>query len=185
MKLPSWARAFVVAILPIGVIVGGTIGVIAFLSAIKPQPEQAEQEVRGFAVFVEQATPESVRLSVSTQGEVRPRREIDVIPQVAGKLEYLAPSFVAGGFYEEGDVLMRIEEADYRLAVARADAEVARAQRALERENAEAEIARRDWDEIGEGQASSLTLHEPQLAEARASLAAARAQSQEIGRAHV
>jgi len=179
MKAPGWARTFVIAILPIGVIVGGTFGIYAFLSSIKPQPEQAEQEVRSLAVFVEHASLESLRLSVSTQGEVRPRREIDVIPQVAGKLEYLAPSFVAGGFFEDGDVLMRIEEADYRLAVTRADAEVARARRALDRENAEAAIARRDWAEIGEGEASSLTLHEPQLAEARAVLAAARAQLQD------
>jgi len=155
MKAPGWARTFVIAILPIGVIVGGTFGIYAFLSSIKPQPEQAEQEVRSLAVFVEHASLESLRLSVSTQGEVRPRREIDVIPQVAGKLEYLAPSFVAGGFFEDGDVLMRIEEADYRLAVTRADAEVARARRALDRENAEAAIARRDWAEIGEiGRAS-------------------------------
>lgn len=52
---------------------------------------------------------------------------------------------------------------------------MSRAARALARERAEGEIALRDWEELGEGEASDLALRQPQLAEARASLAAAQA----------
>lgn len=180
MSAPTSSRGRIVLVLILmGAIIGALVLGLVTMSAMRPKPQQAEQVVRGLAVFVEQAEPATVRLSVKTQGEVRPRREIDLIPQVAGKVTYLAENFVAGGFFNEGDVLLRIEDADYRLAVTRASAEVARAQRALDREQAEAEIARRDWEELGEGEASALTLREPQLAEARAALAAARAQLQD------
>ena len=45
----------------------------------------------------------------------------------------------------------------------------------LEREIAESELARKDWEELGEGEASPLTLRIPQLEEARALLNAAEA----------
>ena len=49
------------------------------------------------------------------------------------------------------------------------------AKKLLEREIAESELAKKDWEELGEGQASPLTLRIPQLEEARALLNAAEA----------
>ncbi len=179
MKSPVGFRTLFTTIVPILLIVGFVVGGIAMMQALRKPPEAAQVEPKGLAVFVAEATPTNVTLSVTTQGEARPRREIDVVPQVGGKLVYVSPAFIEGGFFEEGDVLLRIDPADYRLSLTRSSAEVARAQRALDREIAEAEIAARDWEELGEGEASSLTLREPQLAEARASLAAARATLQD------
>jgi RND family efflux transporter MFP subunit len=176
MKALSWFRAVFGILLPIFVIVGGTVAIAAVMIATKPEAEQAEKTVRGLAVFVERAAPQTVQLSVDTQGEVRPRREIDLIPQVSGRIVEVADSFIEGGFFSEGDLLVKIEDADYRLAVTRAEADVARAQRALQSERAEGELARRDWEDLGIGDPSALALREPQLAEARASLAAAQAQ---------
>jgi RND family efflux transporter MFP subunit len=45
----------------------------------------------------------------------------------------------------------------------------------LAQEEAEAEVARREWEALGEGEASPLTLRVPQLEDARASLRAAEA----------
>src|SRR5690606_35065485 len=104
MKLPHWIRVVVGVVLPFAVIVGGTVAAVAVMSANKPQAEQAEKTVRGIAVFVAQAEPQTVHLSVDTQGEVRPRREIDLIPQVAGRIVQVDRSFIAGGFFNEGDL---------------------------------------------------------------------------------
>ena len=78
--------------------------------------------------------------------------------------------------FVRGEVLIRIDDADYRLARVRAESQVASAQQALIREQAEAELARQDWEELGTGAASPLALREPQLAQAQASLEAARSQ---------
>ena len=57
-----------------------------------------------------------------------------------------------------------------------AEAAVAQARVQLEREQAEAELARRDWEELGDGgEPSALLLRKPQLAQARAALEAAEA----------
>ena len=87
----------------------------------------------------------------------------------------MSPSFLEGGQFRKGEVLLRIEGADYDLRVTQADANVAQAQTVLTRELSESDIARRDWEDLGEGTASPLSLRAPQLAEARARLAAAQA----------
>jgi RND family efflux transporter MFP subunit len=52
---------------------------------------------------------------------------------------------------------------------------VAQAELRLAQEEAEAEVARNEWQDLGGGEASSLTLRVPQVAEAEAALASARA----------
>lgn len=145
------------------------------LAAAAPQAERAEVVARPSAVFVTAAALSPVQLSVTTQGEVTPLTEIDLTAQVSGRITYVNPNFVDGGFFEAGEVLVRLEAADYRLAVTRAEALVAQSRQALVREQAEAELAREEWESLGEGEASALTLREPQMAEARAQLASAQA----------
>lgn len=145
------------------------------LAAAAPQPERAEIVARPSAVFVTEAALSPVQLSVTTQGEVTPLTEIDLTAQVSGRITYVNPNFVDGGFFEAGEVLVRLEDADYRLAVTRAEALVAQSRQALVREQAESELAREEWESLGDGEASALTLREPQMAEARAQLASAQA----------
>lgn len=159
--------------------------ILAFVAAIvlmvvfAPQPERANAEPRPVAVFAAPVENTNVTLTVTTQGEVRPLIRINLVPQVSGRIVYVNPNFIEGGFFEAGETLIQIDESDYRLAVTRAQAQVAQARQGLVREQAEAELAASEWEELGEGQASALTLREPQLAQARASLAAAEAQLQE------
>ncbi len=170
----GFARFFA-AFLPIALVVGGAIFIITVMALNRPEPEKAQVEPRGLAVFVTPAERSDVALNVATQGEARPLREIALVSQVSGRVVSVNDRFIEGGFFERGDMLVQIDQTDYRLAVTRAQSSVAQAQRALERERAEAEIAARDWEEFGEGEASALTLRVPQLAEAEAALAAAQA----------
>lgn len=161
------------------VIIGGVaavgVAVLVALFATKPQPQRANAAPRPVAVFVAEAERGDVALTVDSQGVAQPRTQINLVPQVAGRITFVNPDFIEGGFFEAGETLIQIDDADYRLAVTRASAQVAQAQQALAREQAEAELAASEWEELGEGEASALTLREPQLAEARAQLAAAQA----------
>jgi RND family efflux transporter MFP subunit len=112
---------------------------------------------------------------VVAQGTVAPRTEATLVARVGGRIDRVAREYAEGAFFSRGQTLLWIEDADYRLAVAQAEAAVAQARVGLESEQAEAELARREWTELGEGEASPLTRREPQLAEARARLAAAEA----------
>jgi multidrug efflux system membrane fusion protein len=119
---------------------------------------------------------ESIRLVVRAQGRVTPRAEIDLAPEVSGKVLEVSPSLVSGGFFAAGDVLVEIDPTDYELSVERAKAEVAQMEVRVAEERAEADVASREWRDLRGGSAPPpLVAREPQLAEARARLAAARA----------
>jgi RND family efflux transporter MFP subunit len=163
----------------IGVVAAVVILAIVSLVSTAPEPERANAQPRPVAVFVEQVRSDTVALNVTSQGQARPRTQINLVPQVSGRITWVNPNFIEGGFFEAGETLIRVDDADYRLAVTRASAQVTQAEQALAREQAESDLARSEWEELGEGDASSLTLREPQLADARAQLAAARATLQD------
>lgn len=154
------------------------MGAAAFMTieVLKPEPEQADEKFAGLSVFAESIEREDLNFTVKAQGEVRPQREIVVAPQIAGRIAYVSPDFIDGGFIRRGQVLVRLETADYQLAVVRAQSGVASAEQRLAREIAEAEVARQDLANLGITDSSPLARREPQMAEARAALESAKAQ---------
>lgn len=163
-------------IITVAALVG--MAVLAFFTVqiLKPEPEQADEKFAGLSVFSEEVRREDLDFHVNAQGEVRPQREIVVAPQIAGRISYVSPDFIDGGFIRRGQVLVRLEVADYELAMVRARSGVASAEQRLAREQAEAEIAQQDLINLGITDSSPLARREPQLAEARASLESAKAQ---------
>ncbi|MEM1397532.1 MAG: efflux RND transporter periplasmic adaptor subunit, partial [Pseudomonadota bacterium] len=161
----------------------GTLGIflgfvvfVVILGALRPQVERKEPTKELARVFVEKAEARPVRLDVVAQGEVRPRTDINLTAQVAGRVVSAADNFVNGGAFEEDDILIQIEDADYRVALTGAQARLAQAREALRREEAEGELARQDYEELALGEnPSDLALRKPQLAQARASYNAAKA----------
>ncbi|WP_306252650.1 efflux RND transporter periplasmic adaptor subunit [Parvularcula sp. IMCC14364] len=168
-------RRLLVGGLPLLVIVGGIV-LLFGMSALKPKPEEKEEVVKAPPVLVAEAVQQDARLTVTTQGEVTPRTEIKLVPQVAGKITFVSPSFIEGGAFRKGDTLLQIESEEYRLRVVQARANVAQARTRLRSEEAEAAVARKEADELGLDAAnSSLARREPQLAEARAMIDSAEA----------
>ncbi|MEM7766938.1 MAG: efflux RND transporter periplasmic adaptor subunit [Pseudomonadota bacterium] len=163
-------------VLPLLILVGLGFGGVALLGALAPEPEEAEEGPPGLAVFAEAIVEDDLRLTVTAQGEVRPKREILISPQISGRISYVSPDFVDGGFIRRGQTLVRLEAADYELSVRRGRSVVASAEQRLAREQAEAEIAIQDLEDLGVTDASPLARREPQLAEAQASLDSANAQ---------
>lgn len=140
------------------------------------KPEEKKRAFNTLAVLADHAVLDDVQLSVKTQGEARPQTEIDLVPEIGGKIVYVSPNFIEGGIIKKGEVLLRIEDADYKVSVIRAQAQVAQAEQSVIREKAEGEIAKQDYQELGIGEASPLALRLPQQAQALASLQAAEAE---------
>ena len=151
--------------------VGAAWAIMALRPRIVTQAPKAEVPL----VSVIQVEPQTIRLNVHSQGIVTPRNEIDLIPEVAGKVIHLHPDFVAGGFFNRNDLLIAIDPRDYDAAIAQAQAQIAEARRQVAMEEAQADQARDEWQALGDGVPSALTMREPQLAEARARLKAAEA----------
>lgn len=150
--------------------------VTALLVVFKPEAREVAPLRPVTRVEVIEARPQAIQLTVNSQGTLLPRTESDLYAEVSGRIIEVADSFRAGGRFRQGDVLLRIDPADYEAAEAAAAAELASAELALAQEQAQAEQAAADWAALGQGEASELTLRKPQLAQAKARVASARAQ---------
>lgn len=160
--------------LPLGVLGIGVLGAGAMVM-MRPDVETRRPVATAPLVRVQAVELRQAQFTVRSQGTVSPRTESQLVPEVAGRVIWVSPSFASGGFFESAETLLRIDPHDYRQEVIRAQAQVASARLRLAQEQAEAAVARAEWEELGEGDGTPLTLREPQLEEARAALASAEA----------
>ena len=165
-------RPLVIALLIIAVAGGIMFG----LDYFKPTPEEQEVVPLVTPVEVETAKRQDVAVHLTSQGLLEAKTLTTAASEVSGKVLEVSPAFEAGGKFETGDVLLRIDPADYESAFAQAKSLVADAALAVETEEAKAAQSLRDWKKLGRAtEASPLVKREPQLESARARLAAAEA----------
>jgi len=104
-------------------------GILAALIAItKPDTPAVPYEHLIPTVRVIEAVPGEEHLTVNSQGMVEPRSQSELIPEVSGRTVWVSPSLVDGGLFERDEVLLRIDDADYRSALTRAEAALKRAE---------------------------------------------------------
>ncbi|MDY6989676.1 MAG: efflux RND transporter periplasmic adaptor subunit [Thermodesulfobacteriota bacterium] len=166
-------------VITIGLIALGALG-MRELTASKPEIEKRRPStptplVRTIKVNV---GPQSV--TVQGEGTVRPLQEIQLVPEVDGKAVYVSPALVDGGQFKKDDILLRIDPADYHLAVTLAQAKVKDAESKLQLAEEEAAAAGEEWRmlygaQVEDPKPPPLVAKEPQLAAAQARLEADRA----------
>lgn len=161
-------------LLPLLVLAAGAAAAMGF-AAMQEPPAEVDTAAPLPVVRVQTVSLDDHRFVIRSQGTVRPRTESRLVPEVSGNVVWVSPNLVSGGFFEADEPLLRIDARDYEQAVVGADAEVAAAKLRLAQEQAEAEIAREEWTDLGEGPPPDLTARVPQLAQARAAVAAAEA----------
>ena len=170
-------------------IAGNLIGCLAILAAsaaaivwINETEPTAEQitATRRSAALVETVTAEygthAPRLVVL--GTVQPAQDIVLSPRVSGQVIELSPKLVPGGMVREGDLLLRIDPADFENAVSISNSELKQAEASLEIEQGRQSLAKKELallegtiDETNR----ALVLREPQIASIRAEVSAAKA----------
>ena len=112
---------------------------------------------------------------IVSQGTALPRTTILLISEVSGKVVSVSDKFNAGKFFQKNDLLLEIDPRDYELSLAQARLKVAQANLRLQMEEKEATVSRKEWKLLNQGEPTGLQAREPQLAEARATLDAAKA----------
>ncbi len=156
-------------------------GVGMLLVASRPEAKRQPSLPPVMLVETLTLTRTPTTFSVSTQGEVTPRTETTLISEVNGLIEAVSPSFVSGGFFEQGELLVQVDPRIYHARVKQARASVATARTQVATENALADYALEDWRRLRDLDAeatpapSDLTLRTPQLAAALATLESAEA----------
>lgn len=173
-------------LLALGILALGIL-VSVLLVALSPEPVRRSPPVQTPLVQTISADVRTGALVVAGSGTVRPKAEVDLSPQVSGSVVYVSPALVSGGQIRRGQVLVRIEAADYQNALRQAEADVAQQQVNLLQTEEEARIARTEYERFRTREQarrtsaadtagpSGLVLREPQQAAAKAALARADA----------
>jgi RND family efflux transporter MFP subunit len=101
-----------------------------------------------------------------------------LVSEVSGIVMTVAPQFVVGGTFNKGDVLIKLDSADYKVAKQRADAQLNSAKAQLLSEQARSSQAQKEWEMTGRplAEAPVLALRTPFLAEAESRLLQAQAE---------
>jgi RND family efflux transporter MFP subunit len=133
-------------LIPIAIL-GFALLVVWVVKMMESSVESVPRQESAQLVSVIEAQPRDIQLSVFTQGTVVPRTESDLIPQVAGEVIWVSPRLVSGGFFEEGEALIRIDPADHRVELEAARAVVARTKSEFARAKTEIERQRRLADQ--------------------------------------
>ena len=171
----SFARRAAIFAAPFLVLVAAFAGV-AGLMATAPKPDKNTEAPLPIAVEIATARAEETSLRVTTQGQVKSKNEADVAAQVSGQIVYISPALEGGAYFKKGDILAKVDPAQYKLSVDRSRSQVARAREALARAKSEAALAEQDWKDLGlSGDPSDLTLQKPQVNAAEADLKTAEA----------
>lgn len=162
----------------VGAIILVSLALTAWLAASSARVTGNGNGAQAVAAPVEVVRPRPAAhtVQVATTGTVRARALVALTPEVSGQVVEVSQATRAGGSFEAGEVLAVIDPRNYRLAVDRAGAAYADAQSGLQRLEAEAGLAREEWERLYPGEPiAALTALEPQLEAARARVTSTRA----------
>lgn len=137
-------KRFIKAVLPLVI-----LGVCGYFTwwFVANRPEMPVREAAPVLLRVEATAlkRESYPVTVRSQGIVQPRTRSTLLPEVPGRIVEVNPSFRPGGFFDEGEILLKLDPVDYETALVVAKAELARAEVALAEELARAAQAKENW----------------------------------------
>ncbi len=126
------------ALLPIAIL---AVAVVAFVTLVRnPErleavaPEQALTTVR-----VAPVAPESVTMQVRSQGKVQASRRVSLSAAAAGPVSWISPNLVAGGYFSEGEAILRLDSSDFENALIRGQNALSQAETEARHANTELE----------------------------------------------
>lgn len=170
-----WRRLLALFVVALIAVLGSLIliGTGPKTSRRPPAPMQANVE----AMVV---TRTDARVVVEGMGAVIPQRSVEIRAQVGGEVVEMGPHFSEGRMVEKGELLLRLDDRDYQIALQRAQSQLENVKADFAIEAGSQTIAKREWELIKEAAAvsganSSLALREPQLQQAKAAVTTAEA----------
>ncbi len=166
-------------LLTIGFII---VGVAGFQHYKSREPKIKRKPKLPQAMMVETMTlaPADYPGMIQAMGTVVPDRQISLKSKVTGEVVFLSPLFVRGGVVKKGDILLKIDDTDYKIDVQKAESTLGKVMSDFDIEQGNQMIAKEEFKlikeaDIGEMTATDLALRKPQLAQAKAAIQNARA----------
>jgi multidrug efflux pump subunit AcrA (membrane-fusion protein) len=172
-------RKFITPVIGIVLLVMG-FGVAFWLLNTKPKPKPKQKNKTTPIVEVYELMPSTVRVKVKAMGTVISADEVYLQSEVTGRINWVHPEFVEGGFVEKNEILVKIDERNYSLNLKKQKANLQNALASLSLEEGHQKVAFREWEYMSaqsksENPDNDLALRKPQLKAARAAYDLARA----------
>ena len=126
----------------------------------------------------------TVELAVKALGTVKAAQQTAIRARVSGTVEELGTHFDSGGLVKEGEVLLRLDEEDYKNTLKQKESALAKAKADYDLEMGQQKVARTEVKQLGKlmpesVKDSSLALRVPHLAQAKATVQAAEAEARQ------
>lgn len=159
----------------------GILGVAVFilfgLFANKPTANRwGDRPAPRVAVEIAPLEATSFDVWVDSYGTAESKTSTALVAEINGRVMEVSENIRAGGSFKAGDVLVKIDDSNYRIEVDVATSAAADAELKYLQEVAQAEFAAQEWNERPQSEAArKLALREPQVAAAKAALQAAQA----------
>ncbi|MEE9335853.1 MAG: efflux RND transporter periplasmic adaptor subunit [Granulosicoccaceae bacterium] len=129
------------------------------------------------AVEAASLQPQSYQVILTTQGTIEPSVSNTLVAEVAGTIASVSPTFVSGGSFKQGELLIQLDQRDYQIALTQASAQLAQAEAQFQEEAARGKQAKVEWESLNRNRKpTALNLRKPQLAASAANRDAAAAQ---------
>lgn len=172
MKYSQWVIS--------SLILFGALVVIFLLYFTRPEPPKTEPEEVASLVEVMPAVLANERVIITAFGTVLQNREVQIHPEVTGRVIEKSDELTPGGIFSEGEVMLRIDPRDYLAIVEQEKANVSAAFLKLKEEEGKQVVAKREWnllkETVPQGElAEYLSLRKPHLEEKKAALESAKA----------
>ncbi len=123
-------------------ILGAGVGGFVFLMSLKKEPDRARPVQEDPLVETVEVEEHGGELTIELDGSVVPFREIPLSAEVAGRVTYKSPHCRAGKFVQKDEVLFRINEREYQLAVDRLTHEEEQARASIKELNVQIDSAK-------------------------------------------
>lgn len=173
-------RKAIKILIPILIILAAVLIGKAIIASTK-KPEKKRPQRTAYAVAVAPLKADTQTVALQATGTVEPAVEITLRARVAGEITETAPEFIDGGTFKQGELMLKIDPVDYRLALEQKKAALAEAEYQLQLEKGQGDVAAREWELIGASAESTaadreLALRVPHLKYRAAKLEAAKAE---------
>lgn len=154
-------------------------GGIAFsIVTTAPQPERQPKPRQPRLVEAVPIELTKQTLTIEAWGQVQPAHQVTLRSQVNGEIIAVNPDLVPGGRFTKGETILRLNPADYALAVRQRQTDLAKARAELLLEEGNQVVAKQEFDLLGatiNEQEKALVLRLPQLNAMKADVDAAGA----------
>lgn len=172
-KKVHWVAHFIVTLLIIAI----AIFIISGLFSSKPQTRKwGGGEAPSVVVEITSLQQQDYAAWIDSYGTAESLTRTQLVAEVSGRVISVSPSIRAGGEFSKGDVLVELDDRNFRVEVDITASAVADAEVRYLQEVAQADLAAQEWNQrpINDA-AKQLALRKPQVAAAKAALQAAKA----------